>query len=660
MKAMRLGGIDPSILRELSGVYTPFVKAFKELISNSFDADSSEVQVQFTDDFFSVAVQDNGQGMSPFEFKNDFTRIGGGSRRWAGDKTRGGRPRIGSKGIGFLAMARYCDRLRVESYSDKKFEIEHIFNSSSEIFDLRKILGVPINQEALSDILTIQVYQKENLNKKFFDGKDFNIRKNSQIEILTNIRPLIFKLILNCKLISFKAVLDFDRLLSLADEADLEKIEDFASIEVFKISDQDIQTGTKITAENLKPFVRRELKADKRKGNVRNISSKSGFEQFVWFLSRCTPVNYPSLNKSAFPLLLNNLSIPSNSVLSKLELKHGGNSIPINRPIFPMEPESPFLQEDLFFPLAIQEGGLKATGFIAGYEGIIFPAEFRGISIRVRGVSIGDPGFLKAESLLTGANRAALSQITGEINVLEGLDAVDTLNPGRESFYEESEHFKILKRHLIGEGERVGGLLNEVINAVLRRSQVKSAIADLIGKNSIRRQAVEDVSAAVTQIISVGDSTSKAIRELLKSKKYKQNFLSSCPSWDLGISQRLGGLEIILSSNLEEVTQIDYLKGQIKLDMNRKIWSWDITLFDRIFEILHKKGKPEMPIAEIDLKTNKIFLNWGHSVKLQMDEKGFLRTSLAWVLAREVGEKDPSLMMELALRLLAFTNAIYK
>ena len=61
---------------------------------------------------------------------------------------------------------------------------------------------------------------------------------------------------------------------------------------------------------------------------------------------------------------------------------------------------------------------------------MIFPAEYRGISIRVRGVQIGDAHYLGAEHLLTGANKAALSQITGEINVLAGLDAADTLNPG--------------------------------------------------------------------------------------------------------------------------------------------------------------------------------------------------------------------------------------
>src|SRR5207237_9625635 len=113
---------------------------------------------------------------------------------------------------------------------------------------------------------------------------------------------------------------------------------------------------------------------------------------------------------------------------------------------------SPVVESDMVIEVKISDGGLNAIGFLAGYEGIIFPAEYRGVSIRVRGVSIGDAGYLGAESLLTGASKAALSQVTGEVVVLSGLDAVDTLNPGRERFYEESEHYKILQRHLVGGG----------------------------------------------------------------------------------------------------------------------------------------------------------------------------------------------------------------
>src|ERR1700677_2584238 len=136
MVGMRLGGIDPSIVRELTGVYKPFVKAFKELVSNAFDADADVVRVAFEDDFSSVTVTDDGQGMTPFEFRNDFARIGGGSRRWGRDKTPKGRLRIGSKGIGFLALARYCDRLKVESSADRTFSHSVTISKPKKNLDL--------------------------------------------------------------------------------------------------------------------------------------------------------------------------------------------------------------------------------------------------------------------------------------------------------------------------------------------------------------------------------------------------------------------------------------------------------------------------------------------------------------------------------------------
>ncbi len=123
MTGVRLGGIDPSILRELSGVYKPFVKALKELVSNAFDADADHVHISIAYDSSSVTVIDDGEGMTPFEFRNDFTRIVGGSRRWLGERTRKGRLRIGSKGIGFLALARYCSRLEVESTGSRTFQV---------------------------------------------------------------------------------------------------------------------------------------------------------------------------------------------------------------------------------------------------------------------------------------------------------------------------------------------------------------------------------------------------------------------------------------------------------------------------------------------------------------------------------------------------------
>src|SRR5207248_5906614 len=116
----------------------------------------------------------------------------------------------------------------------------------------------------------------------------------------------------------------------------------------------------------------------------------------------------------------------------------------------------------------------------------------------------------------------------------------------------------ILKRHLVGEGERVGGYLHKVIDAVLLRSQVRSALADLIGRVSLRRQAVDDVSAAITQVIAKGDGTSKAIRTLLKSNRNGCNGLDSAPQWDIGIPSRVGGLQVVHTKNLPVAAEPDY------------------------------------------------------------------------------------------------------
>src|SRR5260370_1908654 len=144
MAAVRLGGIDPSILRELSGVYKPFTKAFKELVSNAFDADAERVRVDLADDCSAITITDDGMGMTPFEFRNDFTRIGGGSRRWLGERTRKGRLRIGSKGIGFLALARYCSTLEIESSADRKLEAKYSIADTESPVSIDELLGFAI------------------------------------------------------------------------------------------------------------------------------------------------------------------------------------------------------------------------------------------------------------------------------------------------------------------------------------------------------------------------------------------------------------------------------------------------------------------------------------------------------------------------------------
>jgi hypothetical protein len=120
-RGIGLSGVDPGIIRELSSIYKPFIKAFKELISNAHDADAKRIAVNIREDFSTIEVDDDGNGMTPYDFHEGFARLGG-STAWLRDgKSPGGRSRIGYKGIGFLATARYCRALKVESHAIRPF-----------------------------------------------------------------------------------------------------------------------------------------------------------------------------------------------------------------------------------------------------------------------------------------------------------------------------------------------------------------------------------------------------------------------------------------------------------------------------------------------------------------------------------------------------------
>ena len=106
--------VDKRIILLLSAsTYESFPRALREMVSNSYDADATSVEIDLSTKDQSLTVADNGSGMTPDEF-GFFLRIAGRQRM----KTRTtvlGRKRIGQFGIGFLAMFPFCEIVEVES-----------------------------------------------------------------------------------------------------------------------------------------------------------------------------------------------------------------------------------------------------------------------------------------------------------------------------------------------------------------------------------------------------------------------------------------------------------------------------------------------------------------------------------------------------------------
>jgi hypothetical protein len=662
---INLAGVDPSIIRELSGIYKPFVKAFKELISNAYDADADSVKIRLADDIGSIEIEDNGTGMTLFEFRRDFTRLGGSLKKDAGGFTPKGRARIGSKGIGFLAVARYCTAMQITSSTlrSHRGRIQH--KGHTVTIDLLTCLEVPIPRGLLRGRLRItSLTLVTGMKRKRLQPADFELAPNGRIRIIKNTEKALSSdtieicYLFDCRGLEFKADIHFDYLLSLENKKDLSQLPNFCTLEIYSLDKNDERIKrqyTKIKLRDLKDFIVRDLRALRKLGHVRNIESESGLDEFIWHLSRCTPIKYE------LPLRIQEMFGSDNLESQRIgAIDHvifcspGHEDLELRRPLWGGNPDQDWnWSDDVSIPVEIDQDGLRARGYILGHRDAIFPAEFRGISVRVRNVQIGAPSFLGLEHILTGPSRALLSQITGEINVFDGLDATDALNPGRDSFYEENLHYKTLRKYIVGDGETARGLLGIVINGMLERQQVFSAVQSSLSRANNHRNALLNLSMAINHYGSNGDVN---LREFFAAST-RANGLSHREDYDVLPGPRVAGFQVKSQPELEQEHLIDFGKKTVYLNFGRDCWSNSIFVLGQHYEVILKMGSDSDPLCEIDTADKKVYLNWGHPLRPQMGDVPFLKSSVAWKLSYHACRGDIEAMMGLALNLLTFNGA---
>ena len=97
--------ISLSILNHLGrNLYRSFMTVLGEAVSNSWDADAHNVFITIDRDEKVLVVRDDGNGMTEDDFQNKFLKIGYSKRKDGNSHTNSGRPYIGRKGIGKLAL----------------------------------------------------------------------------------------------------------------------------------------------------------------------------------------------------------------------------------------------------------------------------------------------------------------------------------------------------------------------------------------------------------------------------------------------------------------------------------------------------------------------------------------------------------------------------
>ena len=164
-----------SVLNHLGrNLYRSFVTVLGEAISNSWDADAKNVWIYVDRKNNNLIVKDDGIGMNGEDFQNKFLTIGYSKRKGNENKSPGGRPYIGRKGIGKLALLSCASKISV----------------ISKINGMKNYIGGTINNsdldKAIEDDLNVNRYYLASFNMKLFEEYTKE-HKNGTIIVFENI-----------------------------------------------------------------------------------------------------------------------------------------------------------------------------------------------------------------------------------------------------------------------------------------------------------------------------------------------------------------------------------------------------------------------------------------------------------------------------------------
>lgn len=148
--------ISLSVLNHLGrNLYRNFITVLGEAISNSWDADANNVWIYINRENNSLIIKDDGIGMTSSEFQNKFLKIGYSKRKDGDTNTDKGRPYIGRKGIGKLALLSCAERIHVISKTNGTEFIGGIIDNS----------GL---DNAIDNDLVPQAYKLDNVDLDLF------------------------------------------------------------------------------------------------------------------------------------------------------------------------------------------------------------------------------------------------------------------------------------------------------------------------------------------------------------------------------------------------------------------------------------------------------------------------------------------------------------
>lgn len=510
---------DRVIARVTDGIYRQPGSALRELISNAYDADATEIYIDTDAPRFStIKITDDGVGMSPPILARLLEHIGGSSKRTVEGSQIGvasdtdptvshvkKRKLIGKIGIGLFSVSQLTQRFQI------------ITKVAGDKY--RTIASVVMKTYTEDDLKTLQEgAQFESGKVTIWSEPADDIDAHGTTIILNDLKP------------QAKDTLRSKDIWTTFRESSIE--EDGLGVippPRYHIGQVDPQTGEQIVDTAVLPWEAKDTPEEKftklvdcvwaqigqSNPNVKLSDLFDSYLQMVWNLGLSAPIPYVEedlfdihFNKNIEAFAVSNsqkkgsaqsVIVPEGKSLREVfELKEHASKdvfkvyldgIKLARPLkFKNLPTTAHaLKEPLIFVGKCLQPFTNIAKEISGgpleFEAYLFwtpkiaPREHRGSLIRINGASgtLFDSTFMRYQT----AEIARLSQITCEIFVHQGLDGA--LNIDRESFNFAHPHYVFLARWLHSALKQVANTQKKVASAY-RSTTITQRTEDAIGR----------------------------------------------------------------------------------------------------------------------------------------------------------------------------------
>ena len=123
-------------------------------------------------------------------------------------------------------------------------------------------------------------------------------------------------------------------------------------------------------------------------------------------------------------------------------------------------------------------------------------------------------------------------------------------------------------------------------------------------------------------------ATSKALRCVLHDSRQRSTVWQRLVRWPTRPAHKIARIRSREPKGLPGDVQIDSQAKRSAFDFRQDAWSTTVYLNGHYYDVSSRQGKPDQPICEFDNQRRRIYVNWGHPVKLHMDDATFLKSAI--------------------------------